>query len=552
MRDADVIVVGAGAGGPIAARALSEAGVSVLMLDAGPWLDPDRDYSQIENDMFAMPDGKLRWGPADRSRDPWQRKRIGVSIVIQSAGVGGCTRHYNGIASRAIASSIDDCWPLAYDELIPSYEQVEHLLPVHRVSALAPKDARFAQGCRALAIPERLIPDITAESWGHSHNAILPIASSEHGDGCTLCGHCLIGCGLPAHAPRANKAKRATDVSMVPAAVATGCCEVVADAFATKVLVQTDGRRPRAAGVRWRDTRSGAICEARSGAVVLAAGSIETPRLWLNSGLPDRGAVGRYLTCHYPDAVTGFFDDATHPDVGQVTMAKADFPGRGVIWSEGFAPWGFGAALTTGGASFWDETPVAPGEPWDTSGRAWGADALRQILRYQHAVTVAISTDDEALAENRVQLAGDWPADEHGPVASVEYRPSPLTRERRDALARKAASVLRAAGATEIHRAAPARAVIAHAIGTMRMSIDPRTGVVAPSGDAHDVDRLFLADASVLSNGIGGAPPSLTTQTLAWRTAQQMLDRYADELRGVGGHPPAVDADRGIISGASS
>jgi choline dehydrogenase-like flavoprotein len=535
MRDADVIVVGAGAGGPVAARALSEAGVSVLMLDAGPWLDPDRDYSRDENDMVAMPDGRLRWGPADRARDPWQRKRVGVSILLQSAGVGGCTRHYNGIASRALSPSVDGHWPLAYEELAASYELLERLLPVHRVSTLAPKDARFAEGCRALEIPERLTPDITAESWGHSHNAILPIAPSEDGEGCTLCGHCLIGCGMPASAPRTAKAKRATDVSMVPAAIATGRCEVVADAFATRILVQAGRARPRAAGVRWRETRSGTVREAYCAAVVLAAGAIESPRLWLNSGLPDSGAVGRYLTCHYQDVVTGFFDDATHPDVGQVTMAKADFPGSGVIWSEGFAPWGFGMALAAGGGSFSDEAPATATEPWDTCGRAWGADAMRQILRYRHAVPVAISTDDEALAENRVRLAEDWPEDEHGPVACVEYRPSRLTRDRRDSLARKAAAVLRAAGAREIHRAGTGRAAIAHAIGTMRMSADPLGGVVAPTGEAHDVERLFLADASVLSNGIGGAPPSLTTQALSWRTAGQMLDLYADELRVVGG-----------------
>ena len=340
---------------------------------------------------------------------------------------------------------------------------------------------------------------------------------------------------MPAHAPAAQKAKRATDVSMVPAAVATGRCTVLADAFATEILVTAGSAgRPRAAGVRWRDTRGGATEEAFAGAVVLAAGSVETPRLWLNSALPDRGSVGRYLTCHYPDVVTGFFDRPTHPDIGQVTMAKADCPGQGVMWAEGFAPWGFATVLSVSGTGFWDESASTAGEPWDFAGRAWGADALRRILRFDHALSIAISTDDDALSGNRVRLATAWPHDEHGPIACVEYRPSSLTRERRDGLARTACAVLRAAGATEVHRSAPPRAMIAHAIGTMRMSADPNAGVVAVNGEAHDVERLFIADASVLSNGIGGAPPSLSTQALAWRTAQQMLKRYADELLGSG------------------
>lgn len=530
MRDADVIVVGAGAGGPVVARELSESGMSVLMLDAGPWLDPERDYSQLEDDMFSMADGKLRWGPADRCRDPWQRKRVGVSVLLQSAGVGGCTRHYNGIASRAMPGSINEEWPLTYDDLLEGYEAIERLLPVQRVRLLAPKDALFAEGCRQLAIPERFEPDIVTESWGHSYNAILPIADSDDGEGCTLCGHCLIGCGMPANTPRTRKAKRATDVSMVPAAVATGRCTVLPEAFATAILFESgqDGQ-PRAAGVSWRETSSGKTHTAFSGAVVLAAGSIETPRLWLNSGLPNRGSVGRHLTCHYPDVVTGFFDQPTHPDLGQVTMAKADFPGHGVMWAEGFGPWGFAAALTAGGSGFWGERSLG-GEPWDFAGRSWGAEAMRWIQRYESALSIAISTDDDALPENRVRLADDWPADEHGLVPSVEYQPNASTQERRDTLVAKACEILRAAGATEIHRAAASRAMITHAMGTMRMSAEPDAGVVGPSGESHDVERLFIADASVLSNGIGGAPPSLTVQALAWRTARQLLDRYADDL----------------------
>ena len=101
--------------------------------------------------------------------------------------------------------------------------------------------------------------------------------------------------------------------------------------------------------------------------------------------------------------------------------------------------------------------------------------------------------------------------------------------------------MLRAAGAREIHRAGGSRAMIAHAIGTMRMSADPDTGVVGPSGESHDVERLFVADASALSNGIGGAPPSLTIQALAWRSARQMLDRHAEELFGSESTPRSAE-----------
>src|ERR671937_1590891 len=99
-----------------------------------------------------------------------------------------------------------------------------------------------------------------------------------------MCGHCLVGCPHPAGAPLERKAKRSTNVSYVPVAVATGNCEVVPNAFATKILFEdgSDGRA-RARGVRWRHTETGEVQEAEAPVVVMAGGSIENPRLWLNS-----------------------------------------------------------------------------------------------------------------------------------------------------------------------------------------------------------------------------------------------------------------------------
>ena len=63
----DVVVIGAGGGGPVTARELAERGLKVLMLEAGPWLDPSTDYSRGEHDMRAVMNGRLRWGPVLRS-----------------------------------------------------------------------------------------------------------------------------------------------------------------------------------------------------------------------------------------------------------------------------------------------------------------------------------------------------------------------------------------------------------------------------------------------------------------------------------------------------
>src|SRR5439155_7401914 len=215
----------------------------------------------------------------------------------------------------------------------------------------------------------------------------------------------------PTGAPVERKANGGTNVTYVPAAVATGRCEVVPNAYATATLHESgaDGRT-RIRGVRWRDAESGETREAEAPVVVLAGGSVESPRLWLNSGLPDsNGVVGRYLTSHAQDVVTGFFDREVHPDVGQVTMARADFPGYGTLFTQGYGPQNFSVVLAGAGGSFWD-VPVE-GEPWDFAGRWFGPEAVRLVGEYHRSLSVFVCTDDESPPDNRVTLADDWPAD---------------------------------------------------------------------------------------------------------------------------------------------
>ncbi len=530
----DVVIVGAGGGGPVVAKELAERGLSVVMLEAGPWLDPDRDYSRLEDDMNGIVDGRLRWGPADRTRPPWMRRRDGQGIVLQAAGVGGTTQHYNGIAPRAYPQSFDT-WPFAYSDLVPWYEQVETFLPVSQVAELAAKEQIFAQGCEQAGLQRSDSRDCDTAVWRPSHNAILPIATMKPGaplrypeaDGCTMCGHCLQGCPQPLGAPIQRKAKRSTNVSYVPAAVETGNCTILPDAFATQILFDQgsgDDGRAKARGVRWRDTRNGQEHEQEASVVVLAGGSVESPRLWLTSGLPNRSdAVGRYFTMHLQDFVTGFFPRQTNPNVGQVTMARADFPGYGTLWVQGFGPQAFAAQIAGIGRGFWDEPQ--DGTPWDFKGRFFGAQAMRTIAEYSRSLTLVISADDEPVATNRITLDPDWPADEHGRVPRISYTPTAVSITRREWLVAKAAQILRAAGANRIHRTDPG-IFMTHLMSTMRIGADPATSVCDPGGESHEVSRLFVGDCSALPNALGGPNPTLTAQALAARTAATIADRY--------------------------
>jgi choline dehydrogenase-like flavoprotein len=163
-------------------------------------------------------------------------------------------------------------------------------------------------------------------------------------------------------------------------------------------------------------------------------------------------------------------------------------------------------------------------EPWDFAGRWFGEDAVRRIDEYHRSLSVVVCTDDEPSPDNRVMLADDWPADEHGPVPKLVYHPTPESRNRENWLARKAVEILRGAGAHTVHRT-DIRGFLTHITGTMRMGTDPASSVVNDEGQAHEVERLFVADSSV-APADGGANPTLTAQAFATRTSEKIADRY--------------------------
>lgn len=521
----DAIVVGAGGTGAVVAKELAEAGLGVVVLEAGPWHDPQRDFTGLEWDMFNPFDSLFRWGPMDRSLPPWPRARDGIGLLFQTPGVGGNTLHYGGNPPRAYPQAIDGWWPFRYDELIPHYLKVEETLPVAVPESLARKDELFVEGCERAGIPHLADADVRAAGWRMQPNAILPLAPAADPlrypatDGCTMCGECIVGCRNVEGAPLERTAKRSTAVSYAPRALATDRCEFRTGVFATKVITDDEHGRTTVRAIRYRDA-AGHEYEIDGRIVVLCAGPVETPRLWLASGLPDNGTVGRYLTTHWFDYVTGVLPFEVDMFEGQTSMARADFPGYGFIESQGLGPMSF--ALATSFGPF----PTGAGDGWAGGGRTWGSALKRRMEEYRRTLLIAIGVDDDALPSSRVALA-EGLRDENNPAPSVRYRASTDTQRRRDWLAARAAEVLVAAGAdpASIHRAdAPASTIHAH--GTMRMGADPSASVVDGDGEAHGIARLFIADTSVFANGIGGPNPTLTAQAVATRIADRIVARY--------------------------
>jgi choline dehydrogenase-like flavoprotein len=161
-------------------------------------------------------------------------------------------------------------------------------------------------------------------------------------------------------------------------------------------------------------------------------------------------------------------------------------------------------------------------------GRLLGNELKRYISNIDRLLNVLVITDDDVEAQNRVTLSEAFPPDEHGPVAKVEFhqrKRSKRTLANRDFLARRAANLLRAAGATKVHRIGWPPLIL-HVQSTMRMGVSADDSVLDQSGEARWVKRLFIADNSAFANGIGGPNPTLTSQALATRTAEKIFRRY--------------------------
>lgn len=562
----DVVVIGAGGDGPVVAWKLAEAGLSVLVLEAGPFHgnekwpkpheEPGEEASSSVKDLsgdlldeqfttreFEMVN-KLVFGPADYERGFWFRKFPGDGAILQCAGVGGTTLHYTGCHPRAYPASIDEQghWPIDYDDLLPYYRDVEEMCEVSPAPVTAKEELFF---CGAANAGWDLIDGLNVTEAGYrpQPNAIrqpdqrLHVDEGYDGDftypdieGDTLALGDIAGNPHPRGAPYEEKAKRASNISFVPAALQTGNVTIRPNAFA--IDVETDSwfaDQPSATGVEFRDTWSGNTEKVEAEVVVLAAGAIETPRLWMNADLPENEWVGCGMTIHFGDNVMGLWDaDDLEETIGKRTVdqykgqdiaARFDYPGLGMLQTVGTAP-GIGAILGFGtsasGFAFQNDTADSP---WDTMGRLVGTELKRLLSKYRRMLQVLVVTDDRPWQRNGVSVTPGV-ADEHGSIPLVNYEPSEGDRKRRDELAEIATEILREAGASHIHRSdSPPTALHVHS--TMRMG-----KVVDEACEAYDVDRLFIADHSALANSVGGANPTNTGQALAARTAEKIVERY--------------------------
>jgi gluconate 2-dehydrogenase alpha chain len=556
-KQADVVLIGLGAAGGIAAQVLAEAGMDVVALEAGPRIDPrESTFDELRNDVRNwMSDPKAKLEVPVWRFDSSQAAGPSPWPMLMANGVGGSTMHYECISLRfqpwnfeartktlarygpgAIPgdSTLAD-WPVSYRDLEPYYDSVERAIGVSglagRVRGEADPLGNPFEGERSRGYP---MPPLRPGGWGelmtdagrrlgwHPYPGPAAINSEPYGGhpACTYCGFCSSnGC----HA----NAKGSTAATVIKRAESTGRLRVETSARVTTIDVDSRGY---VSAVRF--VRDGVETIQPALSVLLGAFTYENVRLLLASssaafpsGLANNhDQVGRHFTAHTIASVYGRFPGqrlnlftgtmAQAPCVDDWNCDNFDHSDLGFVGGGMLACWGEFKPITAVAG-----TAVPPHVPrWGSEWKRWVRDNIQSVG--------VVRGQFDALPYEECRLDLDPVArDAFGtPRVRVTHQLHSNELNGNAFLIQQGREWLLEAGAAETWD--HARVEGRHAYGGTRSGPDPETSVVDSFGFAHEVPNLGIIGASTFPT-TGGHNPTLTVQATAWRTAQHLVDDFA-------------------------
>ncbi len=507
--DSVVVVIGSGAGGGTVANELTQAGVNVVLLEAGRHITND-EY--VNNEWAAF--NQMAWLDPRTTSGSFRLGRDFPNLpawIVKA--VGGTTTHWSGATPRFHAhefkarryygrvegASLID-WPIALDDLAPYYTQAENNIgSTHRGGRKAlPANNNY----KVLANG--------AERVGYHFYATGPYGTNaEPYDGRPA----SIQDGFNFQGDK-NKSKWSTLVREIPLALATGNLDLRPSSHVVQI---THDSRGHADAVLYLDA-DGNLQRQRARVVCVAGNAIETPRLLLLSGsalFPDglansSGQVGRNYMRHTTGSVYAQFEKPVNMHRGE-TMAgliadeSRHDPSRGFVG-------GYYLETISLGVPFL----AAFGDPG-----TWGPGFTSILDGYANTAGLWVIGEDMPQESNRITLNASV-TDKNGlPVANVNFDDHPNDIAMRNHGYQQAELLYDAVGSTSAHRTPPYPST--HNMGTTRMSERPEDGVVNEFGRAHDVPNLFVSDGSVFTTG-ASANPTLTIVALALRQAEHIAD----------------------------
>lgn len=496
ITDYDIIIIGSGAGGGTVAQALATTAARILILERGDFV-PQEPANWDPEAVWK----RLRY----RTTERWLDGRGRQFLPYTHYCVGGNTKFWGSVLYRlrredfeAVehVDGVSPAWPIDYETLEPFYARAERLYQVHGESGVDPTEAPREPFPYAPVPHSDEIADVVdrlREQGLHPSPLPLGLLGPGEPDGCILCDTCN-------SFPCQRHAKSEADVCCIRPTMARSNVTLWTNTFARKLLTDASGRKVEAVEVE----RDGVTVRVEAPLVIVSCGAVNSAALLLRSatakhptGLGNSsGVVGRRYMAHLATMMQGFHPFRKNHTVFQKTVAINDFYLRGPdteyplgqIQSQGrthgvmaqtFAPW----------------IPLWAYNAWVARGVDWLA-----------------VTEDLPRQENRVTVEPD------GRIR-LDYHPNNVVAHRR--LVAEMKRIFRRLGFWIVMGHSHGAKNTTHQCGTLCFGTDPAVSVLDPYCRSHDVENMFVVDASFFPSA-AAVNPGLTIVAQALRVADHI------------------------------
>ena len=568
-KEYDVVIVGSGAGGGMAAYMLSKAGLKVALLEAGPMYNPQVNQTQLKN--------------------PWESKRRGASTKYRPFGdfdgcywgwtvdgepytktegtewlwwrarmLGGRTNHWGRISlrfgpkdfKRKSIDGLGDDWPIGYDDIKPYYDEIDKLIGIFGTNEGLENDPDgFFLPPPKPRLHELIIKKgaaVTGVNVIPSRLSILTkkIESTTERGVCFYCAQCGRNCSVA-------KADFSSSNVLIYPALKTGNIDVIANAMAREVLTNKEGL---ATGVSFINKEENQEYQVKGKVVILAASACESARLLLNSKSPrhpnglanSSNVVGKYLHDSTGAAMGGVLPQLfgrkkyNEDGVGGAHIyspwwldnKKLDFP-RGYhieYWGGmGQPAYGFGWDIQTYNGKY-----AVAGKQKEAGG--YGA-SLKEDYRYFYGAGVGMAGRGEMIAtETNYCEIDPHVVDKYGiPVLRFNVKFSDHEIKQAKHMKETFREIMHNMGAVitwgndddeKNMYGLNKPGEIIHEAGTVRMGNDPKRSALNKYNQAHDCKNLFVVDGGAF---VSQADKNITLTILA--LSMRASDYIVDQLK---------------------
>jgi choline dehydrogenase-like flavoprotein len=491
----DLVIIGTGAGGGTLARALKDSGARILLIERGDFL-PQEPQNWSAHAVF----GENRY----KAREVWYDAHGGTFKPGVHYFVGGNTKVYGAALPRLRREDFDNleheggtspAWPITYEDLEPYYAQAETLYWAHGQAGLDPTEAPRSTPYPFPPVPQDPYMAELADRFREQELQPFPLPLGldyRPGGRCIRCRTCdAFPCQV--------LAKADADVCGVRPALESANVDLLTNAFARRLITDASGRTVIAVEI----DLGGEVTPIAAQRFVVACGAVNSAALLLRSapgGLGNSsGQVGRNYMVHNNAVLIAVHPTRLNPTVVQKCFAINDYYFRG----PGFPyPLGnlqpVGKIMTPMLAATLPRVPPALLAPIADRGTDWW-----------------VMSEDLPDPENRVTVGTD------GAIRVRWHATNTVTHRR---FIREAKRIFRRAGYPIVLTRTMGIETNSHQVGTLRFGHDPATSVLDHFCKAHDLDNLYVVDASFFPSS-AAVNPALTIIAQALRVADHLMGK---------------------------